>query len=31
MSNGIDIARNGAVMTVAFSRPEKKNAITSAL
>ena len=31
MSNGIDIARNGAVMTVAFSRPEKKNAITSAM
>jgi enoyl-CoA hydratase/carnithine racemase len=31
MSKGIDIARNGAVLTVAFSRPEKKNAITSAM
>ena len=31
MNKGIDMALNGAVMTVAFSRPEKKNAITSAM
>ena len=31
MTKGIDIARVGAVMTVAFARPEKKNAITNAM
>jgi len=31
MSDGIDVSRNGAVMAAAFARPEKKNAITSAM
>ncbi len=31
MSRGIDVARDGAVMAAAFARPEKKNAITSAM
>ena len=31
MSEGIDVARDGAVMAAAFARPEKKNAITSAM
>ncbi len=31
MSDGIDVSRDGAVMAAAFARPEKKNAITSAM
>ncbi len=31
MTNEIEIARQGAVLTAAFARPEKKNAITSAM
>src|SRR5208283_505161 len=31
MSDGIDLSRDGAVMAAAFNRPEKKNAITSAM
>ena len=29
--NGIDIGRDGGILTIAFSRPEKKNAITGAM
>ena len=31
MTDGIDVAREGAVMAAAFARPEKKNAITGAM
>ena len=31
MSEGIKVQRHGAVMTVAFARPDKKNAITGAM
>ena len=31
MSDGIEVSRDSAVMTAAFARPEKKNAITSAM
>jgi enoyl-CoA hydratase/carnithine racemase len=31
MSDGIEVSRDGAVMAAAFARPEKKNAITSAM
>jgi enoyl-CoA hydratase/carnithine racemase len=31
MTSGIEIARQGAVLSAAFARPEKKNAITSAM
>jgi enoyl-CoA hydratase/carnithine racemase len=31
MTGGIDVSRDGAVMAAAFSRPEKKNAITGAM
>ncbi len=31
MSDGIEVSRDGAVMSAAFARPEKRNAITSAM
>ncbi len=31
MTRGIDVRRDGAVLSAAFDRPEKKNAITSAM
>ena len=31
MSDGIEVRREGAVMAAAFARPEKKNALTSAM
>lgn len=31
MTQGIEVTRDGAVMAAAFNRPEKKNAITSAM
>ena len=31
MSQGIEIRRDGAVVSAAFDRPEKKNAITSTM
>jgi enoyl-CoA hydratase/carnithine racemase len=31
MTHGIEVRRDGAVLSAAFDRPEKKNAITSAM